>query len=186
MAELDLAKEVINEWDIRGDIDHHTVFIGDAHLDRLGFLGDALEGHIYYSNFSLRTFLQKSTERRSTILHINKEELAVAPTLPEFWPQLQEALRDRVILAAYNASFDRARLAQSAACYGLQDLTQEWECAMDAYAAFCGNWSDYSCRYIWIPLAGTHRAVVPALAALERVREMAAVYEREYAEREQS
>lgn len=117
---------------------------------------------------------------------ISDEELAVAPTLVEIWPAFQEALRDRVILVAYNASFDQTRLAQSAACYGLPDLTQLWECAMDAYAAFCGNWSDYYGRYIWIPLSGNHRAVGDALAALERVREMAAAYEREYAEHRQS
>jgi hypothetical protein len=52
---------------------------------------------------------------------------------------------------------------------------------MEAYAAFCGNWSDSHGDYTWIPLAGGHRAVGDALAALERVREMAAVYEREYA-----
>ena len=112
---------------------------------------------------------------------ISDEELAAAPTLPEIWPQLQEALRDRTILVAYNAAFDQARLAQSARRYHLQDLVQEWECAMEAYAAFCGNWSDYHGRYTWIPLVGGHRAVGDALAALERVREMAAVYEREYA-----
>jgi len=40
--------------------------------------------------------------------------------------------------------------------------------------------SDYHGDYAWIPLAGIHRAIGDAQAALERVREMA-VYEREYA-----
>ncbi len=39
---------------------------------------------------------------------ISDEELAAAPTLPEIWPTLQEALRDRATLVAYNADFDRA------------------------------------------------------------------------------
>ncbi len=112
---------------------------------------------------------------------ISDKELAAAPTLPEIWPTLQEALRNRATLVAYNADFDRARLAQSAHRYHLQDPTQEWECAMEAYAAFCGNWSDYHDDYTWIPLMGGHRAMGDALAALEHVREMAAVYEREYA-----
>jgi DNA polymerase III epsilon subunit-like protein len=112
---------------------------------------------------------------------ISDEELAAAPTLPEIWPELQEALCDRATLVSYNAAFDRERLAQSARRYHLEELTQEWECAMEAYAAFCGDWSDYHGNYTWIPLAGNHRAVGDALAALERVREMAAVYEREYA-----
>ncbi len=42
---------------------------------------------------------------------ISDEELAAAPTLPEIWPALQEALRDRTTLVAYNASFDRAATA---------------------------------------------------------------------------
>ncbi len=35
--------------------------------------------------------------------------------------------------------------------------------------------------YTWIPLVGSHRTVGDALAALEGVRKMAAVYKREYA-----
>jgi len=126
------------------------------------------------------------SEEARDIHGISDEELAAAPILPKIWPQLQEVLRDRVILVAYNAAFDQARLAQSARHYHLQDLTQAWECAMEAYAAFCGNWSDYHGSYTWIPLVGNHRAVGDALAALERVREMAAAYEREYVEQEQS
>jgi DNA polymerase III epsilon subunit-like protein len=112
---------------------------------------------------------------------ISDAELAAAPTLPEIWPQLQEALRDRGILVAYNASFDRARLAQSASRYHLEAFTQGWECVMEAYAAYCGNWSDYHGDYTWIPLQSSHRAVGDARAALECLCEMAAVYEREYA-----
>ncbi len=76
---------------------------------------------------------------------------------------------------AYNADFDRARR------YHLEALTQEWACAMEAYAAFCGNWSHYRGDYTWIPLQGSQRAVGDARAALECLCEMAAVYEREYA-----
>jgi hypothetical protein len=52
---------------------------------------------------------------------------------------------------------------------------------MEAYATYCGNWSDYHGTYTWISLHGSHRAVVDARAVLECVREMAEVYEREYA-----
>lgn len=107
---------------------------------------------------------------------ISDEELAAAPTLPQLWPQLQEALHDRPLLIAYNAAFDRARLTQSARRYQLQELTQEWECAMEAYAAFCGNWSDHHGSYTWVPLQGSHRAIGDALAALACLREMAAAY----------
>jgi hypothetical protein len=42
----------------------------------------------------------------------------------------------------------------------------------EPYAAFCGNWSEYHGDYTWVPLAGGHRTVEDALAALECVREM--------------
>jgi DNA polymerase-3 subunit epsilon len=68
---------------------------------------------------------------------------------------MQAALRDRAALMAYNADFDRGCLVQSARRYHFQDLIQEWECAMEAYAAFCGNWSDYHGDYTWIPWRAT-------------------------------
>jgi DNA polymerase III epsilon subunit-like protein len=111
---------------------------------------------------------------------ITDEELAAAPILPQIWQELREALHDRAILVAYNADFDRERLTQSAHRHSLQALIQDWQCVMEAYAAFCGNWSDYYGGYIWVPLEGSHRAVGDAQAALDCVREMAAEYEREY------
>jgi hypothetical protein len=108
---------------------------------------------------------------------ISNEELEVSPRLPDVWPQLQEALRGRRTLVAYNAAFDRERLAQSARRYGLEELPQEWVCAMEAYAAYCGNWSDFHGSYTWLPLQGNHRAIGDAQAALACIREMADAYE---------
>jgi DNA polymerase III epsilon subunit-like protein len=115
---------------------------------------------------------------------ITDEELKASPPLADVWPRLQEALRDRTTLVAYNAAFDRERLAQSARRSHLEELTQEWACAMEAYAAYCGNWSDSHGSYTWIPLQGSHRAVEDAQAALAIIREMAAAYERESAAEE--
>jgi DNA polymerase III subunit epsilon len=110
---------------------------------------------------------------------ITDEELQVSPRLPDVWPRLQEVLRNRTTLVAYNAAFDRERLAQSARRYELEELSQEWACAMEAYAAYCGNWSDFHGSYTWIPLRGSHRAVGDAQAALARLREMAEANARE-------
>jgi hypothetical protein len=74
---------------------------------------------------------------------ITDEELKASSSLAEIWPRLQEVLCDRRTLVAYNAAFDRERLSQSARRSHLEVLTQEWACAMEAYAAYCGNWSDY-------------------------------------------
>jgi DNA polymerase-3 subunit epsilon len=115
---------------------------------------------------------------------ITDEELEVSPRLPAVWPQLQEALRNRTTLVAYNAAFDRERLAQSARRYVLEELKQEWACAMEAYAAYCGTWSEYHGSYTWIPLYSSHRAVGDARAALACIREMAGAYEWESADEE--
>jgi DNA polymerase III epsilon subunit-like protein len=117
---------------------------------------------------------------------ITDEELLASPTLAGAWPRLQEVLRDRTILVAYNAAFDRERLEQSARSSQLEALTQEWTCAMEAYAAYCGHWSDFHGSYTWMPLRGSHRAVGDARAALARLQEMAEAYEREYAEERES
>ncbi len=42
-------------------------------------------------------------------------------------------------MVASNASFDRAHSAPGACRNHVLVFTQEWECAMEAYAAFCGN-----------------------------------------------
>ena len=115
---------------------------------------------------------------------ITDEELQVSPRLPEVWSRLQEVLRNLTTLVAYNAAFDRERLAQSARRSHLEVLTQEWSCAMEAYAAYCGNWSEYHGSYTWIPLQGSHRVVGDAQAALACIREMAEAYEREYSVQE--
>jgi DNA polymerase-3 subunit epsilon len=121
-----------------------------------------------------------SPEARS-IHGISDEELEVSPRLPDVWSRLQEVLRDRTTLVAYNAAFDREHLAQSASRNALQELPQEWACAMEAYAAYCGNWSDAHGSYTWLPLQGSHRTVGDAQAALARIREMAQAYARESA-----
>src|SRR5260370_18809035 len=106
------------------------------------------------------------SEEAREIHGISDEELAAAAILPEIWPALQEALRDRLILVAYNAAFDQARLAQTARRYHLQDLVQEWECVMEAYAAFCGTWPAYHGDYTRIPPPRGHPPLRHPPAAL--------------------
>ena len=104
---------------------------------------------------------------------LTDEELAAAPFLSEIWPAIVEALGTRTRLIAYNAAFDQARLEQSARRYNLPALPQWWECAMLAYAAYCGNWSEQKKGYRWVALEGGHRAEGDCRAALDRLRWMA-------------
>ena len=77
----------------------------------------------------------------------------------------------------WNAALDQLNHARATL-----DVKTSWVGgSAEPYAAFCGNWSEYHGDYTWVPLAGGHRTVEDALAALECVREMAAMYEQEYA-----
>jgi len=107
---------------------------------------------------------------------ITDEELSVAPRLPGIWDDLRNALKGRDVLVAFNADFDKARLAQSAQRYNLPHLTQKWGCAMQLYSQFKGNWSTRYGSYTWVPLNGGHRAIGDCIACLERLKEMAAAH----------
>lgn len=106
---------------------------------------------------------------------ISDEELATAPALPDVWADLQKALVGRTLLLAYNASFDQAVMERAARHYGLPVLEQEWECIMLWHAQYFGEWSTYHGGYKWQPLDGGHRALGDCQAALERLRDMAAM-----------
>ena len=75
----------------------------------------------------------------------------------------------------YNAAFDRAMLRQTREQYGLPKFGipgPRFECAMEMYAQWIGDWSDYHEGYRWYPLAGGHRAREDCLAVLDVLREM--------------
>lgn len=117
-------------------------------------------------------------EAKARAVHgISDQELEHAPRLPEIWTMIQTALAHCTTLVAYNVAFDQARIEQSARRYSLPKLAQEWQCAMDAYAEYCGDWSDYHGSYRWQKLPGAgHRALDDARAALYVIKRMAAVY----------
>lgn len=107
---------------------------------------------------------------------ITDEDLSAAPRLPGIWDALREALEGRDVLVSYNASFDMARLTQSAQRYKLPMISQKWGCAMQLYSQFVGNWSTRHASYTWVPLNGNHRAIGDCLACLGKIREMAREY----------
>lgn len=107
---------------------------------------------------------------------ITDEELASAPFLPEVWAQLQEALAPYKTIITYNAVFDQSILRRHAQRYKLPVLTHSWECAMERYAEYYGDWNDWHESYRWQPLNGGHRALADAQAALKRIHEMASYH----------
>jgi DNA polymerase-3 subunit epsilon len=104
---------------------------------------------------------------------ISDEELEAAPTLPQVWLTIQEALAGRTLLLSYNADFDSSILDWSARRYQLEPLAHKWRCLMLLYSQYIGEWSEYHESYRWQKLNGGHRALEDARAALAVLREMA-------------
>lgn len=113
---------------------------------------------------------------------ISDEQLADAPTFEQIEPQLAAMLRGRRIIT-YNASFDLGILrneihrltgANEAAELNRWLRPRRWHCAMELYAIWFGEWSDYHGSYRRQPLAGgDHSALGDAQACLQVLQQMA-------------
>lgn len=99
---------------------------------------------------------------------ITDEELAAAPHWREVVPRFLQAVGGRRVLA-YNAAFDRRRIAATQERAGLDAAVlpgeERWECLMEARSV----WERVGRR---LRLGGGHRAAQDALAALEVLRAM--------------
>lgn len=79
---------------------------------------------------------------------ITNERVKDAPQLPDVWKVLCDLLRGRQIVI-YNASFDLAIIDYSARCWNLTPVRLRADCAMEEFAAFYGDWSEYHGSYKW-------------------------------------
>jgi len=127
----------------------------------------------------LNTLLRPSTpiEPDAAAVHgMTDEQLADAPVLPAIWDKLMALLADKTVVA-YNAAFDRRILRQSAKAHGLELPEINWDCAMQVYAAYYGDWSSYHRNYRWQRLPRhnrpAHEATGDCLATLDLIRQMA-------------
>jgi phage FluMu protein Com len=85
--------------------------------------------------------------RAPRIIH---QMVASAPTFPEIYPMLCEAIRDKIVIA-YNMAAAQHRFNFVIAKHGLPDLPlRQWSCALSLYATFMGSpttaWSHYRKR----------------------------------------
>jgi DNA polymerase III epsilon subunit-like protein len=125
---------------------------------------------------------QPITPGAASVHGIPKADVEAAPHWPSVWPALADALAGRPVLA-YNASFDRSRLAGSVARRGgaldaFQGkgqaaggaLTPEawiaglaWADVMEPVACAAGDWSAYHGSFTWMSLedAARRREVDP-------------------------
>jgi hypothetical protein len=104
------------------------------------------------------------------------EMLASEPVFADLEPQLRTLLSGRNV-AVYNVEFDRSILRNELRRLGKEDnwlKRVKWRDVMEAYAEWCGDWSDYHGNYRWQPLpGGDHSALGDCEATLAVLREVA-------------
>ncbi len=99
--------------------------------------------------------------------------VADAPAWPEVWPSLKGLLAGKLTIA-YNAAFDERILCQTARRHGTERPELRWDCAMEWYAMWMGEWSDYHGNYRWPRLPrSSHDALGDCMATLAVIRNMA-------------
>lgn len=140
------------------------------------------------------------SSQASAIHKITDEMVENAPSFPEVFMQLWEAIGDRG-LVIYNAPFDTRMIQQSLHTWGYiwrigggemmvipgaRLWCYAWmngaaiHCAMHWFSQWCGEWNDYHGSYRWQRLpGGDHTALGDCKATLEIIRRMAASYEPE-------
>ncbi|MEG4306848.1 3'-5' exonuclease [Microcoleus sp. D3_18a_C4] len=106
---------------------------------------------------------------------IGDEMVADAPSFPEVYSQIVQALEGKRCFI-YNAAFDIQILDYCRRLHNLESfhLSRRYECVMTWHAQWAGDWSYYHESYRWHPLDGGHRALGDCLAALERIKRIAA------------
>jgi DNA polymerase III epsilon subunit-like protein len=121
---------------------------------------------------------------------LSDTDVASAPAFWQISGQLLALLRGRRVVT-YNAAFDRAILRNEFQRLGAEQIRRSgrrkrseryiwewergmhWRCAMELYATWWGDWSDYHGNYKWQPLWGDHTALGDARACLRVVERMA-------------
>ena len=100
-----------------------------------------------------------------------------APRFREIVPKLRDILNGKLVIA-YNAEYDKQMLIQTYAKTPKElrktDMQFTFQCAMDEYSHFIGEWSDYFKDYKFQKLPGTtHNVIEDCLAVLKIIKEMA-------------
>jgi DNA polymerase-3 subunit epsilon len=118
-----------------------------------------------------------SIPARVTEIHgITNKMVANAPKFDQVHAHLMNLLGGKRVVI-YNADYDTRLLYQSGRYYGgLPELVvSSWECAMQQYAVFCGEWDRRRRAYRWQRLpSGDHSARGDCVATVELIKKMAA------------
>lgn len=104
---------------------------------------------------------------------ISLGDLQNEPMFPQVYARIKQAIEGKRVVI-YNSVFDCNILYDDCERHELEQLDINDECAMNRFAEFVGDWSDYHGNYRWQPLAGgDHTALGDCLATLEVIKTMA-------------
>lgn len=139
----------------------------------------------------LNTYIKPSSPILNVEYHgITNEMVQGAPTFPDVYPQIIEAMAGKR-LAAYNLAYDRRMLHQVVKRHKLTGLTRPTGllCVMELYAPVFGEWNDYRGNYKWQKLdtaakalkvardGAAHDALSDVRVTLDVLRAMASLHE---------
>jgi DNA polymerase III subunit epsilon len=155
------------EWVI---LDTETTGLYNAEIVQIGIINH--KGKIVLDSLVKPTI--DIPEEAIAIHGITNEVVANAPSFPEIYSHIVEALASKKVLI-YNANFDISILNYCCELHNLPllELSKRSECVMEWYAQYCGEWSKYYGDYKWQPLCGEHNAIGDCLATLALIRKMA-------------
>jgi DNA polymerase-3 subunit epsilon len=181
-----LARE---DWVI---FDTETTGLSGAEIVQIGLLspqGEVLLDSLVRPRLSIRL--------DATAIHgITALDVAYAPDLTELLPRMEAVMhgeeRNPKTVVVYNAAFDRGvlfhcltrRFVPENAASPLVDTGRQkrdawmdrcrWDCAMQRYSNFVGEWNNWRGSYRWQKLpAGDHTAIGDCRATLWVIQEMA-------------
>jgi DNA polymerase-3 subunit epsilon len=111
---------------------------------------------------------------------LTAQRLKDAPGFVQIYPKLLEVLAGDLVIVCYNVGYDRPILFNACARAGLVTPANEWECAMEWYSKFVGDWNSYHQSYRWQRLpGGDHSAAGDCRATLRLIKKMAEAHHKQ-------
>lgn len=119
-----------------------------------------------YGNMIVNTLVkpQQPIPPASTVIHgITDKDVINMPTWLDVQPYIKKVLTGKDVII-YNAAYDRKMMAQSSERWGIKRVDQiidcQYYCAMNAYAEYNGDWSEYHQSFRWVKLTEAWSTIV--------------------------
>jgi len=133
-------------------LDTETTGLHDGEICQIAIIDETRK--VWFNNF-VKT--KDSIPGDATLIHgITDAMVAEAPTWYDIAETIQNFLKGHLVII-YNAVYDRKMMHKSAERWDMPRY--DWKeystfiCAMEVFAEYCGDWSDYHQSYKWKTLS---------------------------------